>query len=109
MELPHVGPKTADVLLLFLARRRTFPIDTHVNRVSRRLGIACERASYEYTRARLMELFPATKYLEAHLLLIGHGRRTCKARRPLCAICVLRDMCPFPREHPEFLTAKQDM
>jgi len=109
MELPHVGPKTADVLLLFLARKRTFPIDTHVNRVSKRLGIACEKASYEYTRARLMELFPATKYLEVHLLLIGHGRRTCKARRPLCAICVLRDMCPFPREHPEFLTAKQDM
>jgi len=106
IELPHVGPKTADVLLLFLARRRTFPIDTHVNRVSKRLGIVGERASYEDTRERLMEFFPATKYLEAHLLLIGHGRRTCKARKPLCAICVLRDLCPFPREHPELLMAK---
>ena len=102
IELPRVGPKTADVVLLFLARRGTFPIDTHVNRVSKRLGIAGERDSYEVTRERLMEFFPATKYLEAHLLLIGHGRRTCKARRPLCAICVLRDICPFPREHLEF-------
>jgi len=106
IELPHVGPKTADVVLLFLARRRTFPIDTHVNRVSKRLGIVGERAGYEVTRERLMEFFPATKYLEAHLLLIGHGRRTCKSRRPLCAICVLRIICPFPSEHPEFLMAK---
>jgi len=109
IELPHVGPKTADVLLLFLARRGTFPIDTHVNRVSKRLGIAGERDSYEATRERLMKYFPATKYLEAHLLLIGHGRRTCKARRPLCAICVLRDVCPFPREHPEFLMSSCEM
>lgn len=103
MKLPHVGPKTTDVLLLFLARRRTFPIDTHVNRVSRRLGIVGERDSYEEGRKKLMKFFPATRYLEAHLLLIGHGRRTCKARRPLCGICVLKGICLFPKEHPEFL------
>jgi endonuclease-3 len=102
IELPHVGPKTADVLLLFMAGRRTFPIDTHVGRVSRRLGIVGERDGYEDGRRKLMQFFPATKYLEAHLLLIGHGRRTCRARRPLCGICVLEGICPFPKENPKY-------
>ncbi len=103
LDLPHVGPKTADVLLLFLAGRKTFPIDTHVGRVSRHLEIIREKDRYEAARRKLMIFFPPSRYLEAHLLLIGHGRRTCKARRPLCGMCVLKDLCPFPKRHPAFL------
>jgi endonuclease-3 len=101
LELPNVGPKTADVLLLFLAHGRTFPIDTHIERISKRLGIVGEKAGYEEIRMKLMRVFPRNSYLKAHLLLIGHGRRTCKARRPLCGSCVLRGMCPFPAQHPD--------
>lgn len=95
MSLPGVGPKTADVVLLFAGRKPTFPIDTHVFRVSRRLGIISEKDDYEEARVKLMEFFPSRSYLKAHLLLIEHGRRTCKARNPLCRNCVLLDYCSF--------------
>lgn len=104
LDLPQVGPKTADVLLLFVGHKRTFPIDTHISRVSRRLHIITDQDNYEQARKKLMKAFPPSRYLQAHLLLIEHGRRTCRARRPLCGACPLQDLCPFPRKHPEFLS-----
>jgi endonuclease-3 len=95
MSLPSVGPKTADVILLFAGDKPTFPIDTHVFRVSRRLGIIGEKDDYEEARRKLMEFFPPGSFLRAHLLLIEHGRRTCKARNPLCRKCVLAEYCQF--------------
>jgi len=95
MSLPGVGPKTADVILLFAGSRQTFPIDTHIFRVSRRLGLIGLRDSYEEARRRLMKTFPPDSYLKAHLLLIEHGRRICKARKPLCGDCVLLKHCSF--------------
>lgn len=95
MSLPGVGPKTADVMLLFAGGKPTFPIDTHVFRVSRRLGIINEEDDYEEARVKLMKFFPLKSYLKAHLLLIEHGRRTCKARNPLCRNCVLLSYCSF--------------
>jgi len=95
MGLPGVGPKTADVMLLFAGGKPTFPIDTHVFRVSRRLGVIGEDDSYEEARRKLMQLFPRESYLKVHLLLIEHGRRTCRARRPLCRNCVLLEHCSF--------------
>ncbi|MDW8034168.1 MAG: endonuclease III [Nitrososphaerota archaeon] len=95
MSLPGVGPKTADVILLFAGGKPTFPIDTHVFRVSRRLGIIGEKDSYEEARRKLMRFFQPKHYLKAHLLLIGHGRRICKARSPLCRNCVLLKYCSF--------------
>ncbi|MEM3712921.1 MAG: endonuclease III [Thermoproteota archaeon] len=95
MRLPGVGPKTADVILLFAGGKPTFPIDTHVFRVSRRLGIINEKDDYEEARVKLMKFFLPKSYLKAHLLLIEHGRRTCKARNPLCRNCVLLDYCSF--------------
>ncbi len=92
MSLPKVGEKTADVFLLFLGEKPTFPVDTHIRRVSRRLGIA--EGSYEDIRKSLMKFFNPKDYLEAHLLLISLGRRYCMARKPACGICPLKDICP---------------
>jgi len=94
IELPGVGPKTADVVLLFSANQHTIPVDTHVNRVSKRLGFATEGDNYEAVRTSLQRLFAPKDYLAVHLLLIAHGRKTCKARHPLCHKCPIYDYCP---------------
>jgi endonuclease-3 len=94
MELPGIGPKTADVVLLFSANQPTVPVDTHVNRVSKRLGLAPADGDYEAVRLRLQKLFEPKDYLAVHLLLIAHGRKTCKARRPLCHQCPVYNYCP---------------
>jgi len=94
MLLPGVGPKTADVVLLFAANRPTVPVDTHVNRVSRRLGLASENGGYEVVREALQSLYHPRDYLAIHLLLIAHGRRFCRARFPLCMACPLNELCP---------------
>ena len=94
MELPGVGPKTADVVLLFSANQPTIPVDTHVNRVSKRLGLAPANGDYEAVRLSLQSLFEPKDYLTVHLLLIAHGRKTCKARHPRCHHCPVYDYCP---------------
>jgi len=94
MELPGVGPKTADVVLLFAANQSTIPVDTHVNRVSKRLGLAPAKGNYEEVRLSLQSLFDPKDYLAVHLLLIAHGRKYCKARQPLCPQCPVRAYCP---------------
>jgi len=94
MELPGVGPKTADVVLLFVANQPTIPVDTHVNRVSKRLGWAPANGGYEDVRLRLQSLFDPKDYLAVHLLLIAHGRKYCKAMHPLCPECPVNDYCP---------------
>jgi endonuclease-3 len=93
-ELPGVGPKTADVVLLFSANQPTIPVDTHVNRVSKRLGLAPANGDYEAVRLSLQSLFEPKDYLAVHLLLIAHGRKTCKAGRPRCHECPVYDYCP---------------
>ncbi len=97
LELPGVGPKTVDVLLLFSARKPTLPIDTHVNRVSKRTGLADVKADYEGVRKELQLLFNSQDYYAVHVLLILHGRRYCKARKPLCIQCPLNQLCPSRR------------
>jgi len=94
IELPGVGPKTADVVLLFSANQPTIPVDTHVNRVSKRLGWAPADGGYEDVRLNLQSLFDPKDYLAVHLLLIAHGRKFCKARQPLCPQCPVRAYCP---------------
>ncbi len=93
-----IGHKTASIVLLFCFNRPTFPVDTHVSRVSRRLGIVPERASTRQIRAVWEHLVPAEWYYPLHLNLIRHGRQICKARRPQCARCVVQDVCDFYRE-----------
>jgi len=92
--LSGVGPKTADVVLMFCAGKPTIPVDTHVNRVSKRLGLAPPEADYEGVRKALQSLYSPKDYLPVHLLLISLGRRHCKARNPLCRSCPVNMLCP---------------
>ncbi len=94
MEMPGVGPKTADVVLLFSAKKPTIPVDTHVNRVSKRLGLAPANGGYEDVRLSLQTFFEPKDYLSVHLLLIAHGRKTCKAHNPHCSQCPVNAYCP---------------
>jgi endonuclease-3 len=97
MSLPGVGPKTADVVLLFSARKYTIPVDTHVNRVSKRLGLAPEGGGYDEVRTALQSLFVPEDYLAVHVLLIALGRRYCRALKPLCMQCPVNELCPSKR------------
>ncbi len=92
--LPGIGPKTADVVLLFSVKQPTIPVDTHVNRVAKRLGFAPANGDYDAVRASLQSLYDPRDYLAVHVLLIAHGRRYCKARRPLCGQCPVNIYCP---------------
>ncbi|MEM2971850.1 MAG: endonuclease III [Candidatus Bathyarchaeia archaeon] len=94
MQLPGIGPKTADVLLLFCSENPTIPVDTHVNRVAKRLGLAPKNGDYEVMRSSLQSLYHPKDYLEVHILLILLGRKYCKARNPLCKQCPVNDFCP---------------
>ena len=94
MGIPGVGPKTADVVLLFAANKPTLPVDTHVNRVSRRLALAPVKSNYEGVRNSLESLYAPSSYLTIHLLLISLGRRYCRARNPLHPHCPANSLCP---------------
>jgi endonuclease-3 len=94
INMPGVGPKTADVVLLFSKGQPTIPVDTHVNRVSKRLGFAPANGDYEAVRASLQALYDPADYLAVHVLLIAHGRRYCRARHPLCEQCPVNTYCP---------------
>jgi len=94
LQLPGVGTKTADVLLLFCAEKPTIPVDTHVNRVSKRLGLAPSKGDYETIRKSLQALYDPKDYLALHVLLIVLGRSYCKARNPLCKQCPVNTLCP---------------
>jgi len=97
LNIPGVGPKTADVVLLFCAGKPTIPIDTHVNRVSKRLELASPKADYEGVRRALETLYSPEDYLHVHLLLISLGRKYCRARKPLCKLCPVNTLCPSKR------------
>lgn len=92
--LPGVGPKTADILLAFVADHPVIPVDTHIARVSKRLGIAPPNADYERMRRGLESLISPHNRLQMHLSLIAFGRAICRAPRPRCAICPVSDLCP---------------
>jgi endonuclease-3 len=89
-----VGHKTADVILLFAADAEYCPVDTHVDRVTGRLGVAPEMSPVK-TREKLLEFREdcGINLREAHVALIAHGRTTCHARSPECGDCVVEDMC----------------
>jgi endonuclease-3 len=94
MTLPGVGPKTADILLAFVAKNPVIPVDTHIARVSRRLGIARANANYEDIRSSLEALIPPRERVRLHLSIIEFGREVCRAPRPRCAICPVNMSCP---------------
>jgi endonuclease-3 len=94
MTLPGVGPKTADILLAFVAKNPIIPVDTHIARVTKRLGIARPKANYEEVRTSLEALIPPRKRVRVHLSIIEFGRAICRAPRPRCAICPVNSSCP---------------
>jgi endonuclease-3 len=90
-----VGPKTAAIVLLFALGRPAFPVDTHVHRVTGRLGLRPEKLSADDSHAYFEALLPPETYYAAHLNLIRHGREVCHARNPECARCVLKRLCAY--------------
>ncbi|MDO8472914.1 MAG: endonuclease III [Dehalococcoidia bacterium] len=93
-ELPGVGPKTAACVLLFSLGMPALPVDTHVMRVSHRLGLVPARANASKTQELLQNMVRPKDVYSFHLLLIRHGRTVCRARGPLCGECVLCSRCP---------------
>lgn len=97
LQFDGVGPKTAACVLMFAFGRKVFPVDTHILRIGLRLGVLAAGASAERAQEILTPLIrPAARY-EMHVLLIAHGRRTCRARNPHCDLCPLLSMCPHGR------------
>lgn len=92
-KLPGVGRKTANVVLANAFGIPAFAVDTHVHRVSNRLGLA-KSQKVEETERQLTKLIPKSKWADGHHWLILHGRRVCTARKPKCNICPLAHLCP---------------
>lgn len=95
MRFNGVGPKTAAIVLLFSLEIPAFPVDTHIYRVSGRLGLRPEKMSVEQAHPHLAGLFPPDEYGPAHLNLIRLGREICHARKPDCPACPLQSDCDF--------------
>ncbi|ADI32177.1 endonuclease III domain-containing protein [Staphylothermus hellenicus] len=103
VSLPGVGLKTADVVLLMYYGQPVFPVDTHIRRVTKRLGYI-GKDDYEAISSWWMKQLKPNDYLETHLLLITHGRKTCKARKPLCNICPIRKYCKYYYETKQLIS-----
>ena len=90
-----VGPKTAAIVLLFSLSRPAFPVDTHIYRVTGRLGLRPEKMSPDQAHLHLELLFPQETYYSLHLNLIRLGREICQARKPNCPVCPLNSLCDY--------------
>lgn len=90
-----VGPKTRSIVLLFSFGMPTFPVDTHIHRVTKRLGLIGFKVSREQAQEELAKLVPKKDFFNFHIGLIEHGRAVCKARNPRCEICALSGVCDF--------------
>lgn len=96
--LPGVGRKTAACVLLFSYGLPDVPVDTHVDRVGKRLGLFRPEGSFEEEHDELLRLVDPADAYDLHMNLIRHGRTTCTARAPRCPRCALLRMCPYGRE-----------
>jgi len=96
-----IGPKTADVFLMAIKKERVLPVDVHIFRIMRRLGIADERDDYESLRAKLESEIAPEQRTKAHLILIEFGRRVCGSQNPKCEECPIKRYCEIKkRSHP---------
>lgn len=93
LHLPGVGQKTASCVLLFALGKPCLPVDTHVFRVAKRLGLLSSEVSIEKAHSLLQRQVLPSKVYQFHLHMIEHGRRVCHARQPRCNICVLKEGC----------------
>ena len=90
-----VGPKTAAIVLCFSLGKPAFPVDTHIYRVTGRIGLRPERMTVEQAHPHLEGLFPPETYYAAHLNIIRLGREICQARRPHCEVCPIVNLCDY--------------
>jgi len=102
--LPGVGRKTANVVLNVAFGEPTIAVDTHIFRVANRTGLAPGKTPLD-VELKLMKVVPDAYKLHAHHWLILHGRYTCIARKPLCPVCVVRDLCRYKDKTKELVTA----
>lgn len=93
-ELPGVGRKTANVVLCNAFHIPAFAVDTHVFRVSQRLGFANHK-TVEGVEQQLMAVLPSELWCDSHHLFIWHGRKVCKAQKPQCETCCVKELCPY--------------
>jgi len=100
MTLPGVGKKTANVVVSNVFNTPAIAVDTHVFRVSNRIGLANAK-TVEQTEEQLMQGIERNKWTHAHHMIIFHGRRVCKARQPLCVQCLIRPYCKYYKKHPQ--------
>jgi len=94
IHLPGVGFKTARCVLLFSLGKPSLPVDTHIFRVAKRLGLIDSKVSIDKAHGLLQQLIPTSKVYQFHVHMIEHGRRICRARQPRCNICILKGVCP---------------
>ena len=94
-QMKGVGPKTRGIILLFALRMPAFPVDTHIHRVTKRLGLIGQKTSRETAQEELAGLVPPGEYYNFHINLIEHGRAVCQARLPRCSTCKIRRFCDF--------------
>ena len=92
-----VGPKTVACVLLFSCARPVFPIDTHIFRIARRLGLIPEKGSDAEAHRMMEAMLPEERFYEVHVNLIRHGRKVCRPQNPLCEDCCLLDYCHYYR------------
>ncbi len=90
-----VGPKTAAIVLCFSLGLPAFPVDTHVYRVTGRIGLRPEKMTVEQAHPYLESVFPPETYYAAHLNIIRLGREVCAARKPNCPVCPVRELCDY--------------
>ena len=92
-----VGPKTAAIVLCFSLGKPAFPVDTHIYRVTGRIGLRPEKMTVEQAHPHLESLFPPETYYAAHLNIIRLGREICQARQPRCEVCPIVKLCDYGR------------
>ena len=90
-----VGPKTRSIVLLFALGMPAFPVDTHIHRVTRRLGLIGPKTTREQAQEELARLVPRKEFYNFHIDIIEHGRAVCKARKPKCSLCKVSRLCDF--------------
>ena len=98
VKLPGVGRKTANVVLAEAFGQQRIAVDTHVFRLANRIGFTAEKDVFA-TEDALMKAIPEDSWRKMHHALIWHGRRLCKAQRPLCSDCPLKDLCPSAKQY----------
>ena len=97
--LKGVGPKTAACVLLFSCKLKVFPMDTHIFRITKRIGLIPERINDEQAHVLMESLIPRRKHYSLHVNLIRHGREICLSRVPKCHKCILIEQCEYGQFH----------